>query len=476
MVGGADATDRGHLKVLFASAELSPLARVGGLAEAAAGLVVALREAGVTVDLVLPDYYATEMEDERPRPLNVPGWAEPATARQGIVAGVGEVTLVDVPGIARPHPYIDGQGNGWPDNDYRFFAFSAATAGLIEETDADIVHLNDWHTAGALAMAWHRPPTAFTIHTLGYQGWAAGHWLDLMPHHYSAFECFGEINPVAGAIQVAERVIAVSPNYADEIRKPESGMGLDHLLNGLGDRLVGIRNGIDTAIWNPATDPLIAANFTADDLAGKEKCRADLLAEAGWEDDGTPVIGIVTRLVDQKGIDLVLDALPYAPTVPFRLVMLGSGSQWLADRAQWASNNWPDHMHFDGTYNQPLAHKIFAGSDLLLMPSRFEPCGLAQMQAMAYGTIPVVSDVGGLHDTVVDADRDRANGTGFHTATIDVPGIIDAVHRGLRAWRHKQRRQAIQRRGMRKDWSWTRPARRHIDLYEEMALHEDTPG
>jgi starch synthase len=464
------------LKVLFASAELSPIARVGGLGEAAAGLVVALREEGVTVDLVLPDYYGTEMEDERSRQLNVPGWAEPATARQGIVAGVGEVTLVAVPGIARPHPYIDEQGTGWPDNDHRFFAFSAAVAGLMAETDADVVHLNDWHTGGALAMAWQRPPAAFTIHTLGYQGWAGGHWLAQMPYHHGAFECFGDVNPLAGAIQVAERVITVSPNYADEIRRPESGMGLDHILNALGDRLVGIRNGIDTAIWNPTADPLIAANFTADDLAGKEKCRADLLATAGWEDDGTPVIGVVTRLVDQKGIDLVLEALQFAPTVPFRLVMLGSGSRSLADRARWASGNWPNHMYFDSTYNQPLAHKIFAGSDLLLMPSRFEPCGLAQMQAMAYGTIPVVSDVGGLHDTVVDADSDRTNGTGFHTTTIDVPGIIDGVHRAVRAWRHKQRRQAIQRRGMRKDWSWARPARRHIALYDEIAIKNETAG
>jgi starch synthase len=339
----------------------------------------------------------------------------------------------------------------------------------MQETDATVVHLNDWHTAAALAIAWKHPPTAFTIHTLAYQGWAGGHWLARMPHHYAAFECFGEVNPVAGAIQVADRVIAVSPNYADEIRRPESGMGLDHLLNGLGDRLVGIRNGIDTTIWNPETDSHIAADFTASDLAGKEACRTDLISEAAWEDDGTPVVGIVTRLVDQKGIDLVLDAVRFAPTVPFRLVMLGSGDQSLADWARWSAANWPDHVYFADGYDQTLAHKIFAGSDLLLMPSRFEPCGLAQMQAMAYGTIPVVTDVGGLHDTVIDADADRANGTGFHAATIDVPGIVDALHRGVRAWRHKQRRQAIQRREMQADWSWDHPAAQHISLYEEMA-------
>lgn len=457
------------MKVLFATAELTPLARVGGLAEAAAGLVAALRSAGVTVDLVMPDYFGTELSDERPRPIAIADWARPASARTGTVAGVGEVTLVDVPGIARPHPYVDEFGNGWPDNDFRFFAFSAAVAGLMQDTDADVVHLNDWHTAAALGIAWRRPPAAFTIHTLGHQGWAAGYWLDRIQQNYAAFECFGDINPLAGAIQVAERVIAVSPNYADEIRRPESGMGLAHILSDLGDRLVGIRNGIDTTIWDPASDPMIAVNFSAESLPGKEACRADLLATAGWEDDGTPVVGVVTRLVDQKGMDLALEAVRFAPTIPFRLVLLGAGEQWLADWARWAAGNWPDHVYFDDSYNLTLAHKIFAGSDLLLMPSRFEPCGLAQMQAMAYGTIPVVTDVGGLHDTVIDADADRANGTGFHAATIDVPGVVDALHRAVRAWRHKQRRQAIQRRGMREDWSWTRPAQQHIDLYAEMA-------
>ncbi len=456
------------MKVLFASAELTPLARVGGLAEAAAGLVVALRQAGVTVDLVLPDYTEVEMEGERPRHISVPEWAQPATARRGKVEGVGDVTLIKVPGMVRPHPYIDDSGKGWPDNDSRFFAFSAAVASLIQTSEADVVHLNDWHTAAALAFVWDGPPTAFTIHTLGHQGWAGPDWLPRIDHNFSAFECYGDVNPLAGAIQVADRVVAVSPNYADEIRRPESGMGLDHILNGIGNRLVGIRNGIDTAIWNPETDGMLSTNYAIDDLDGKDASRADLLTEAGWEDDGTPIVGVVTRLVDQKGIDLALEAVRYAPNVPYRLFMLGSGEQSLADWARWASTEWPDNMHFADGYNQRLAHTIFAGSDLLLMPSRFEPCGLAQMQAMAYGTIPVVTDVGGLHDTVIDADANRKTGTGFLATTVDVPGVVDALHRATRGWRHKQRRRGIQKRGMVEDWSWTVPAQRHIEMYEEM--------
>ncbi len=463
------------MKVLFASAELTPLARVGGLAEAAAGLVVALRDAGIAVDLVLPDYAEVEMDNERPRHVSVPDWAQPASARRGEVAGVGDVTLVKVPGIVRPHPYIDESGKGWPDNDSRFFGFSAAVASLIQTSEPDVVHLNDWHTAAALAFLKDRPPTVFTIHTLGYQGWAGPEWLPRIEHNFSAYECFGDVNPVAGAIQVADRVIAVSPNYADEIRLPESGMGLDGVLNGIGDRLVGIRNGIDTAIWSPETDEMLSSNYARNDLAGKADSRSDLLAEAGWEDNGSPIVGIVTRLVEQKGIDLALESVRYAHAMPFRMVMLGSGEKHLADWARWAAQEWPDNMYFADGYNQKLSHTIFAGSDLLLMPSRFEPCGLAQMQAMAYGTIPVVTDVGGLHDTVIDADADRKNGTGFLAATVDVAGMVDALHRATRAWRHKRRRTAIQKRGMGHDWSWTRPAQRHIAVYDEILSSASRP-
>ncbi|MDJ0924729.1 MAG: glycogen synthase [Acidimicrobiia bacterium] len=459
------------MRVLFASAEMAPLARVGGLAEAASGLVAALRAAGVEVEVVLPDYFGTTLDEERTHSITVPGWAGPATARTGTAAGIGEITLVDVPGIVRPHPYIDADGQGWPDNDTRFFAFSAAVADLIQTGRPDVVHLNDWHTAAAPAFLPDRPPVALTIHTLGYQGWAGGEWLPRLPQHFSAYECFGGVNPLAGAVQVADRVIAVSPTYADEIRQHESGMGLDHLLNDLGERLVGILNGIDVSVWNPETDKYLEANYSATDLAGKDAARADLVGTAKWEDDATPIVGMVTRLVDQKGIDIALETVRYAERMPFRLALLGSGERWLADWARWAATTWPEHVFFENDYNQPLAHTIFAGSDLLLMPSRFEPCGLAQMQAMAYGTIPVVTDVGGLHDTVIDADDDRKNGTGFLSTTVDPVGMVDALHRSIRAWRHKQRRQAIQRRGMQHDWSWAAPAQSHIDLYREMLAH-----
>jgi starch synthase len=311
-------------------------------------------------------------------------------------------------------------------------------------------------------------PTVFTIHTLGYQGWTSGGWLDRIPHHSEAFDRYGGTNPVAGAIALADRVVAVSPNYADEIRHEEGGSGLHEEMIALGDRLIGIRNGIDTGVWNPSTDAFIAVDYGPDAMAGKSVCRQKLLDTVGWGDTGVPIVGVVTRLVEQKGIDILLDTVRYADLMPFRLVMLGSGEKWLADYARHLATEVPQTVAFHDGYDVAFGHEIFAGADLLAMPSRFEPCGLAQMQAMEYGTIPVVTAVGGLVDTVIDADENPASGNGFVSRSVDAAGFVDALHRAVRAWNDPQRRTTIQLRGMETDWSWKEPARRQIELYEEV--------
>ncbi len=453
------------MNVLFATAEYSPLARVGGLAEASAGLVHALRGDGVDVEVALPDYFGTALKDETSLDLDVPRWAAPATARRGIAEGVGEVTLIDVPGIARPNPYVDDDGNGWSDNADRFFAFSAAVGALADELGPSVLHCNDWHTAAAFGFADGSLPKVLTIHTLGYQGWTSGGWLDRIPHSSKAFESRGGTNPMAGGIQLADIVIAVSPNYAAEILRQETGFGLHTELRDLGNRLVGIRNGIDTSLWDPVKDPHISRMYSADDTSGKSECRQDLLETIGWEDKDVPIIGIVSRLVEQKGIDLALEAARFASTTPFRLVVLGSGERGLADYASISAADDPKHVWFHDGYDLELAHKIFAGADMLLMPSRFEPCGLAQMQAMEYGTVPVVTAVGGLVDTVIDADGHPESGTGFVSRSADAGGVVDALHRAVRTWADPQRRSAIQLRGMTTDWSWREPARQHLDVY-----------
>ncbi len=452
------------MTVLFASAEMAPVARVGGLGEAVSGLVRALRAGGVPLDVVLPDYGDADMKVERSLTLDVPAWASPAVARRGVHESVGELWLVSVPEMARPHPYVDEEGEPWPDNEARFMAFAAAVAALADEVDPEVLHLNDWHTAASVVFTKKPVPTILTIHTLGYQGVMEASWLKRLPRNAEDFEWYGGTNPLAGAIRLADIVSTVSPNYAAEILTEEAGMGLHEYLGARGTDLVGIRNGIDAEEWNPATDRAIAARYSVKDMAGKAACREALLAEAGWAGVREPVIGVVSRLVHQKGIDLLAEAADYLASFPARLVVLGSGEPELAARMRSIADDDPGRVWFTDGYDVGLAHRIFAGADLLAMPSRFEPCGLAQMQAMAYGTIPVVTPVGGLVDTVLDADASR-RGTGFVAKSVTTSAFVDALHRAVRAHRNGRRRDGIRRRGMQIDWSWQGPARHYRDLY-----------
>ena len=454
------------MRVLFATAELRPLASAGGLGEAAAGLVAGLRDQGVDVITVLPGYSAFPLTDEEHIELAVPDWAAPASARLGVHSDVGRLAVVDVPGIVRPDPYVDEQGEGWADNDARFAAFSAAVAALARALDVDLVQLNDWHTALTPAFLGDGVPTVMTIHNLAHQGWAGSDWLHRLPSHREAYSWGDAVNGLGGAIRLADRIVAVSPNYAAEITTDAAGMGLQEVLAARGDDLRGILNGIDTRAWNPATDAF-APHFDASDLAGKAVARAELLERAGWSDTDEPLIVMVTRLVDQKGVDLAFEAARFLEGMKARMIVLGSGDPRLAGWGEWLAETQPDRFWFFNGYDAPLSHLLFAGGDLLLMPSRFEPCGLAQMQAMAYGTIPVVTAVGGLVDTVRDADAHR-DGTGFVATTLDESGVVDALHRTLRAVRHAGRRKAIQRRGMTPDWSWAGPAAEFVELYREL--------
>ena len=456
--------------MLFAAAELAPIARVGGMAEASAGLLRQLRADGLDVEVALPDYGGVELADETVEALDGPHWASPMSIRSGVHVDDHDLrlTLIDTPGMAKPHPYNDPDGQAFGDNDLRFLGFSAALAELANRRRPDVVHLNDWHTAAMLGFATAPPPSLLTIHTLGYQGLADPRWLGHLARSPESFMWYGDINPLLGGIRLADRVVTVSPNYASEILTEAQGMGLHHHLAARGDDLVGIINGIDTAEWDPATDPFIAANFSVDAMRGKSTNRAELAKVFGLSADGLgrePIIGMVGRLVEQKGIDLLVGIGRFLETVPARLVVLGSGDAGLVHGLHELAQTHPGRVGFRNDYDAALGHLIFAGADLLAMPSRFEPCGLAQMQAMAYGTIPVVTAVGGLVDTVVDDDRYPDRGNGFVSTTVDQAGLIDAVHRAARGWASTRRRAAIRRRGMSTDWSWTEPARRYQDLY-----------
>lgn len=470
------------MKVLFATAELRPHARVGGLAEAAAGLVRELVRLETEVTVVLPDYGGLELTDQTTTMLATPEWTGAMTARRGSASDGTALILVGGAGLERPHPYVDPEnGMGWTDNDHRFFAFSAAIAALTIELDPDVLHLNDWHTAATLGFLADPPPTMLTIHTLGYQGVADRLWLDRIPVDPWRFAWYEGTNPLLGAIRSADTVVAVSPNYAREILTAEQGMGLHQELAAIGDRLVGIRNGIDAEAWDPATDPALSTRFAlADGGDAVDAARADArrVIDSTFgldEDDDGPIIAMVTRLVDQKGVDLALALVPYLEHLRLRLVILGSGQADLTRAVEDAVAQAPDRVAAVlDRYDEELAHQMFAGSDLFLMPSRFEPCGLAQMQAMAYGSIPVATAVGGLVDTVIDDDEQRGRGTGFLAARPDPLDLLDALHRATKSLSHRGRRRAIQQRGMTVDWSWHQPALAHLAHYRALARGRST--
>jgi len=457
------------LRIAFVSAEFAPIAKVGGLGAASAGLVAALRSAGVDVDVIIPDYNHHPLDHEVVEQLNMPAWAGRAHARHGVDAVAGPVTLINVGGIERDHPYVDtATGEGWGDNDHRFFAFAAAAAELISLDPPDVVHVNDWHASAVTAFIDPTLPSVLTIHNIAHQGHADRSWLDKFGPRAGAFDRDGALNPLAGAIQLADAVVAVSHSYAREILEPEMGCGLSDLLRSKGDSLVGIRNGIVRDTWDPVDSRHLAAPFSELDLSGKAACRQALLRTAGLENSRGPVIGMVSRLDHQKGIDIALALAPMLNALPARLVLHGSGSPSLAEHArQIAAHHSSSLTVLDG-YSDATAQMIMAGSDLVLIPSRFEPCGLTQMQAMSYGAIPVVTNVGGLRDTVIDLDHDKRRGTGFVAGRSDTASVTETLCRAVRGWQNPDRRARAQRRGMTSDWSWDRPAANHIEIYRDL--------
>lgn len=456
-------------RVLFATAEFAPLSFVGGLASASAGLVHTLRARGHDVTVVHPDYSNDLLQDESTFEVEVPLWAAPARCRVGVHDGAGPVTLVSVPGIHRPHPYLTADGSGWPDNDLRFLAFSQAVAALTQRLTPDVLHLNDWHTAAALAALSEPPPSVLSIHNLAYQGQCEHAWVGRLGPRSEPYNAGTHCNPLAGGLALADAIVAVSPTYAHEIQTPELGCGLDGLLRSRSAAVVGIRNGIETDVWDPAADPLLERRFTIDDLAARAENRSALRAELGLPGYGGPLAVVVSRLVPQKGIDLLLPLLAGLPALGVQVAILGSGDRDLADALRAAASATPEWVAFVEGFDLGLSHRLLGGGDLLLMPSRFEPCGLTQMQAMRYGAVPVVTGVGGLRDTVGDADLHPGTGTGFVADAVTSDALRDALVRAVTAFSDSARWDVVQRRGMERDWSWDEPGAEYAQIYDRLA-------
>jgi starch synthase len=388
------------------------------------------------------------------------------------------VYVLDAPYLYRRDgsPYQDSQGQEWPDNLQRFGFLGWAAAHLAfgeldEGWRPDLVHAHDWHAAMGCAYLAAHPPTAaasvFTVHNLAYQGVFPhddAHMLGL-PSRFMApagLEYHGQLCFMKAGLKFADRVSTVSPTYAHEIATPEFGAGLDGVIRSRGSDVSGVLNGIDTAVWNPATDSALAARYRADALEGKAQCKAALQAEAGLDSrPEAPVLALVSRLTPQKGLDLVLAALPEILRAGGQLVVQGTGDAALESAFAIAAHAHPGAVSLFVGYDEARAHRLIGGADMILVPSRFEPCGLTQLYGLRYGTVPLVRRVGGLADTVADGE------TGFSFGEATPFALQACIERALHVWREPAAWQAIMRAGMAQSLSWDGPARQYLALYEE---------
>ena len=477
------------MRVLIASTEMAPFAKTGGLADVAAALPKALRRIGVEADCILPLYRGL---DRQGFPLSQSGPAIRVPMGHREESGVVMETDADTgvkAFLARNDRYFDREFfYGTKDGDYvdnceRFAFFCKSILEWIARSGRryDILHCNEWQTALIPAYvktlysneeAFRSTGTVMTLHNIGYQGLFWTHDLPFTGLGWELFtpqgiEFFGRINLLKAGLVFSDVLSTVSPTYSREIQTKEYGYGLEGILQARQEDLFGILNGVDYDEWNPKTDRLIAARYSNHSLAGKTACRADLLAEFGWA--GTvpePVIGFIGRLTDQKGLDLLVQIGGWLVNQPVRLVVLGTGERKYEEAMEDLSRRHPNRVSLRLGFDNRLAHKIQAGADIFLMPSRYEPCGLTQICSLKYGTVPVVRNTGGLADTVVDADEDPSGGTGFKFNGYNEGELASAISRALAACAVSRRWKAIVRRGMGKDFSWEASARKYVALYD----------
>lgn len=477
-------------KILFATSEVYPLIKTGGLADVTGSLPRALLKLGYDVKIILPAYpgvleKAAAIGIKPVAQLDIDGNA--VTIKQTRLPGTKVVVwLVDIPEFSERagNPYCGPDGNDWFDNHKRFYIFSKV-AELIAlnqanlEWQPDVVHCNDWQTGlipALLSLHPNHPATVFTIHNLAYRGlFSHQAFAELnLPQafwHHERLEFYGQMSFIKGGIAFSDYVTTVSPSYAREIQKPEFGYGLDGLLRYRSDSLVGILNGIDCDEWNPGTDPHLTATYNRRTLGNKRKNKSALQELMGLEvNDDKPLLGFIGRLVDQKGVDLILSQMNRLLTSDYQLVILGSGFPHYEQTLRNIAEQNPKKVAVNLGYDEALAHQIEAGSDIFLMPSIFEPCGLNQMYSLRYGTLPVVHAVGGLRDTVteqpLDDIDDRANGFVFHQA--DGSELFAAIERATTAYKQADIWKKLQINAMSRDFSWEQSAKQYADIYSRV--------
>jgi starch synthase len=488
------------LRVLMLASELAPFAKVGGLADMVASLAPSLQELGIEVRVVVPLYasidralYGLEPDPEVPR-LGVRLGGERVEAR--FFRGMDPSSAFPVHFVAcdryfdRPGIYDDPEtGEGYPDNAERFIFFGRAAEELVRALGwrPDVVHCHDHQTAPVVAdlrlrLAWDPffagVASVFTIHNLGYQGIFPPTILPLLAvgsdqfYPMSPFEFYGDVNFMKAGIVHADLLTTVSRRYAEEIcDSAEHGQRLEGVLRERAWDLVGILNGIDDSVWDPSSDRLIPSRYGPDNLGGKVHNRNALRDrfQLAAMPARTPVVGMISRLVEQKGLDLIERSLDDLMRMDLQLAVLGTGQERYERMLEDAARRYPGRIGVALGFDDALAHLVEAGADMFLMPSRYEPCGLNQLYSLRYGTVPVVRATGGLADTVTDEDAHPGAGTGYTFGPYEATAMLGAVGRARRAFEEAPRWEALMLRGMRQDFSWKQSARQYVDVYEHAA-------
>lgn len=479
------------LRVLFAVSECAPFIKTGGLADVAGALPKALAAQGVGVRVLLPAYAALSPLIEKARPLGEVWGTDSAARLFGLQADGIDLLLLDAPDLYRRPggPYVGPGGADWPDNPRRFAFLSRAAANLARDGVAgwrpDVLHVHDWQTA--LAPAYLRldghaaPPCVLTIHNMAFQGVFPSSEIDALAlprhgFHPEGYEYWGQVGFLKAGLVYADHITTVSPTYARELSTAEFGMGLQGVIAARRAHLDGVLNGVDTEVWNPERDPLITAPYSARSLKGKAVNRAALAALFGLEPSpDAPLFGIVSRLTRQKGIDLLLSVLPRLLARGATLAVLGAGDSDLEQAFRAAATAYPRQVGVRIGYDEPLAHLLQAGADSILVPSRFEPCGLTQLYALRYGAPPVVARTGGLADTVIDANDAAVQvgcATGFQFSPVAAGTLADALDRACDAFADRTGWTALVRRAMKHPVGWDASAAQYAALYARLAGHD----
>jgi len=478
------------MKILFAASEVVPFSKTGGLADVAGSLPLYLGTAGCDIRVAVPLYQVTQLLGLALAPVGSPFEIQIGTtfyAGRFFTALLKEtvpVYFVRCDELYNREGLYGTAAGDYPDNAERFIFYCRAVLELCRQLDfrPDVIHCNDWQTglipayikAGFGMGLFDRTAAVFTIHNIAYQGlfvWGQFQLTGLPDWFYDmrGLEFWGQMSMLKAGIVFSRFVTTVSRQYAREIQTPEYGGGLEGVLLDRKDYLFGILNGVDYDEWNPATDPFIAGRYTARDVSLKRACKKDLLAECGLSKKlhAAPLLGSISRLVDQKGFDLIAGAIEKIFDLGVCYILLGTGDPQFEKQFRKIAQRNKKRMKFFCAHDNRLAHKIEAGCDMFLMPSRYEPCGLNQIYSLKYGTAPIVRAIGGLDDTIIDyTAQDGSIGTGFKFTKYTPEALFEAVQRAIAVYRDAPRWQDVMRAGMACDFSWGNSASQYLRLYE----------